>query len=281
VREEQALLLDEARPAPTLRDVAAVLFRQQHLVLAVFVVTLAVVLVYGLLRPRYEGEMKFLVEKQRMNPMVGSADAAVPLLRTDVSEEELNSEAEMLGDRDLLREVVRRVGLVRHGVLEQMFPSGPEEHIDGAVKRLQRYLKIEPRKHTNLVHVSYRSSDRAESLQVLSTLMRLYLAKHTEVHRAAGQSHFFDEQAHRYGELLRSSEQNMASYERDAGVVSAATERDLVLQKLTDFEASQEQTRTAVQRDHARDAQAEAGRAVRWRGFISTVRAAPLARSSG
>jgi len=101
-------------------------------------------------------------------------------------------------------------------------------------------------KHTNLVHVSYRSSDRAESLQVLGALMRLYLAKHTEVHRAAGQSHFFDEQATHYGEVLQTSEQNMASYERDAGVVSAATERDLVLQKLTDFEASQEQTRTAI-----------------------------------
>lgn len=190
--------------------------------------------------------MKFLVEKQRVNPMVGSADAAVPLLRTDVSEEELNSEADMLGDRDLLREVVRKAGLVRLGPIDRIFPPDVDEQIDSAVKRLQRYLKIEPLKHTNLVHVSYRSSDRAESLEVLSALMRLYLAKHTEVHRAVGQSHFFDEQAHHYGEILQTSEQDMASYERDAGVVSAATERDLVLQKLTDFQASEEQTRTAI-----------------------------------
>lgn len=246
MREDHTLVVDEPRPAPTLRDVAAVLFRQKHLVFLVFVVTLAVALVYGLLRPRYEGEMKFLVEKQRINPMVGSTDLAVPLLRTDVSEEELNSEAEMLRDQDLLREVVRKVGLVRHGVLDRVFASSPDEQIDGAVKRLQRYLKVEPMKHTHLVHVSYRSSDREESLKVLGTLMRIYLAKHTEVHRAAGQSHFFDQQAHHYDELLQSSEQNMASYERDAGVVSAATERDLALQKLTDFVAAQEQTRTAI-----------------------------------
>jgi len=246
MRDDQSLLADEAHPPPTLRDVAAVLFRQKRLFLTVFSLVLTVALAYGLFRPRYEGEMKFLVEKQRVNPMVGSADAAVPLLRTDVSEEELNSEADMLGDRDLLREVVRRAGLVRLGFLDRIFPPAADERTDSAVRRLQRYLKIEPMKHTNLVHVSYRSSDRAESLQVLGALMRLYLAKHTEVHRAAGQSHFFDEQATHYGEVLQSSEQNMASYERDAGVVSAATERDLVLQKLTDFEASQEQTRTAI-----------------------------------
>src|SRR5258708_6568311 len=100
-------------------------------------------------RPGYEGEMKFLVEKQRVNPMVGSADAAVPLLRTDVSEEELNSEADMLGDRDLLREVVRRAGLVQLGFLNRIFPPPADEQIDSSVKRLQRHLKIEPMKHTN------------------------------------------------------------------------------------------------------------------------------------
>src|SRR5882724_2106750 len=236
MREQHTVLEGDSRPAPSLRDLAAVLFRQKRLVMPVFGVTLALVLVYGLLRPRYESEMKFLVEKQRVNPMVGSAELAVPLLRTDVTEEELNSEAEMLGDRDLLREVVRKVGLVRHGVLDRILEPSADEQMDSAVKRLQRYLKVEPMKHTNLVHVSYRSSDRDEALKVLGTLMREYLAKHTEVHRAAGQSHFFDQQAHHYDEVLQTSEQNMASYERDAGGVSAATERDLALQKLNDFE---------------------------------------------
>jgi uncharacterized protein involved in exopolysaccharide biosynthesis len=243
---DHTLVVDEPRPAPTLRDVAAVFFRQKRVVVAVFVVTLAVALVYGLLRPRYEGEMKFLVEKQRVNPMVGSGDLAVPLQRTDVSEEELNSEAEMLRDQDLLREVVRKAGLIRRGVVDRVFRPGLDEQIDGAVKRLQSSLQVEPMKHTHLVQVSYRSSDREESLKVLDTLMQVYLTKHIEVHRPAGRSHFFDQQAHHYDELLRSSEQNMASYERDAGVVSAVTERDLALQKLTDFAASQEQTRTGI-----------------------------------
>jgi len=246
MREERTFHMEEPPRAPTLRDVAAVLFRQKRLVVLVFVVTLVVVFLYGLLRPRYEGEMKFLVEKQRVNPMVGPVDQAVPLLRTDISAEELNSEAEMLRDQDLLREVVRKAGLVPQGWLNRIVPSSLDEQVDGVVRRLQSHLKVEPLKHTNLVHVSYRSSDREQTLNVLSALMQLYLTKHTEVHRAAGQSRFFDQQSQHYDELLQNSEQRIASYERDAGVVSAATERDLALQKLTDFEASQEQTHTSM-----------------------------------
>jgi uncharacterized protein involved in exopolysaccharide biosynthesis len=251
MREELTLAGDDSRSAPTLRDLAAVLFRQKKVVLTAFIGTLVIGLVYGLLRPRYEGEMKFLVEKQRINPVVGPADLTAPLIRTDVTEEELNSEAEMLRDQDLLRQVVSRVGLVRQSTLGKIWPltlfqSSTEEQIDGAVRRLQRHLLVEPVRRTNLVRVSYRSSDREESTHVLGTLMRLYLAKHTEVHRAGGQSHFFDQQARHYGEILQGSEQNMVTYERQANVVSAALERDLVLQKLTDFQASQEQIRTAI-----------------------------------
>jgi len=168
-----------------------------------------------------------------------------------VTEEELNSEAEMLRDQDLLREVVSKVGLVHHGLLGRMWPlnlisSNPEEQIDGAVRRLQRHLQVEPLRRTNLLRVSYRTSDRGESLQVLGTLMRVYLAKHAEVHRAGGQSHFFDQQARHSDDVLQSSEKNMMTYVRQAGVVSAALERDLALQKLTDFQASQEQTQAAI-----------------------------------
>ncbi len=251
MREELVLVADDSRAAPTLRDLAAVLFRQKRVFLLTFVVTLTIGLVYGFLRPRYEGEMKFLVEKQRVNPVVGPADLAVPLLRTAVTEEELNSEAEMLRDQDLLREVVSRVGLVRHGLLARIWPltvfrASAEEQIDGAVRGLQRHLRVEPVRRTNLVRVSYRSSDRGESLQVLGALMRLYLTKHAEVHRAAGQLRFYDQQSKYYGDVLQDSEQSMVSYARQAGIVSAAMERDLVLQKLTDFQASQEQTRTAI-----------------------------------
>ena len=256
VRDELMLHTDNESPAPTLRDLLAVLFRQKRLAGAVFVFTLAVVLIWGLNRERYEGEMKFLVEKQRIDPVAGPADVQTPFVRTEVTEEELNSEVDILQDRDLLREVVQAADLAHPGTLAKIFPSlaatNSDEQLDTAVKHLQRQMVVESVKRANLVRVAYRSSDRQESLRVLGALMRLYLAKNTEVHRPAGQSRFFDEQAQHYSEALQISEDKMAGYLEQANVVSAATQRDLMLQKLTDFEASQEQNLTTIAEDEHR-----------------------------
>ena len=256
MREELTLPTDYPTPAPTLRDLLAVFFRQKRVFLLAFALALVAVLMWGLTRERYEGEMKFLVEKQRIDPIAGPADVQTPFVRTEVTEEELNSEVDILQDRDLLREVARSTGLVRpgalDGVLGKFSAPDPDEQLDAAVKHLQHLLVVEPVRRANLVRVSYRSSDRQQSLQVLGALMRLYLAKNSEVHRAAGQSNFFDEQARHYSEALQISEDKMGQYLEQANVVSAATQRDLLLQKLTDFEASQEQNHTAIAEDEQR-----------------------------
>jgi len=256
VHDELMLREPYPAPTPTLRDLLSVLFRQKRVFLVAFATTLAVVLLWGLTRERYEAEMKFLVEKQRIDPVAGPADVQTPFVRTEVTEEELNSEVDILQDRDLLREVARSTGLVRPGMLDKIFGKlsapDPDEQLDSAVKHLKRLLVVEPVRRANLVRVSYRSSDRQLSLQVLGTLLRLYLAKHSEVHRAAGQSKFFDEQARHYSELLQISEDKVGEYLEQANVVAAATQRDLLLQKLTDFEASQEQNQTAIAEDEQR-----------------------------
>lgn len=250
MREELVVEREYAAPSPTLRDVLAVLFRQRRRAWVVFILTLLAVLTWGLTRERYEAEMKFLVEKQRMDPVASPEDVQTPFVRTEVTEEELNSEIDILQNRDLLREVAQNAGLVQLSALDKIFailsPPDADEQLDAAVKRLQRLLIVEPVKRANLLRVSYRSSDRQQSLQVLATLMQLYLSKNAEVHRAAGQSKFFDEQARHYSEALQISEDKMGLYLEQANVVSAATQRDLILQKLTDFEASQAQNQSAI-----------------------------------
>ena len=92
---------------PTLRDIATPLFRHPKLVLMTFLgLVLATVLGILLLPRDYEAKMKILVKRDRVDQAVSPGRDAVVSNPGGVTEEELNSEVELLKSRDLLEKVV-------------------------------------------------------------------------------------------------------------------------------------------------------------------------------
>src|SRR5437660_396002 len=86
--------------SPTLRDILAPMFRRSRLVVLSFLGIFLGAMLSGVLLPRqYEAQMKILVKRERVDPVV-TTDRNAPLpLRPDVTEEELNSEVELLKSR--------------------------------------------------------------------------------------------------------------------------------------------------------------------------------------
>jgi uncharacterized protein involved in exopolysaccharide biosynthesis len=99
--------------SPTLRDLLAVLFRQGRLVLLSFIAVLLAVLGYGIFAPSYQAHMNVLVRRGRVDPLVTPAPTPSPMFQRDeISEEELNSQVELLRDEEILRTVVQTSGLI-------------------------------------------------------------------------------------------------------------------------------------------------------------------------
>src|SRR6202046_3293037 len=100
--------------AVTLRDALMPVFRQRRLATIIFIgIFVGAVLSALLLPPTYEAEMKILVNQDRVDPVITS-DADIQRGSTvvsAVSEEDLNSEVELLKSRDLLEKVVLASGL--------------------------------------------------------------------------------------------------------------------------------------------------------------------------
>ena len=171
--------------------------------------------------------------------------------RGEITEEDLNSEVELLKSQDLLRLVVTKLGLQNS---EHLFFAGAgdqeERKIARAVKKLSKQIVVKPVQKTALLTVSYRSSDPAKAHSVLETLAQLYLDKHIKVHRPSGQFTFFDAQADHYGEELRQAEDKLTQFTRDENVVSAAQERDIALQHLSEFELASDKTKAENGRAH-------------------------------
>ncbi|HEV2697649.1 MAG TPA: hypothetical protein VGU90_06625 [Terriglobales bacterium] len=218
----------------TARDVAAVFFRQQKLFVVSFAIVLFGGVLYALLVPSYKAEMKVLVRHGRIDPAVTPTESTPPLVqREDVSEEELNSEVELLQDEDILRKVVLSAGLADDASWFSRLGDGHEQQVASAVRHLARKISVQPVRKSHLIAVSYGSSDPQISAAVLRALADAYLAKHVEIRRPIGQQGFFEQQMQESHLALDNARSQLIDFTRQKSVVSAALERDLALQKLS------------------------------------------------
>jgi uncharacterized protein involved in exopolysaccharide biosynthesis len=250
--------------SPTLRELAMVLFRQGRVFVGVTSFVLVVAIFYAIVGASYRAHLQVLVRRGRSDPPATAQPNAPPdFSRVEVSEEELNSEVELLKDDDVLRRVVEANDLASHDWLRWLRPH--EEwaaKVERAAKKLSKRLDVEAVKKTDVIAISYDASDPQTAARVLQSLASLYLEKHMEVHRPGGQFHFFDEQAAESRRQLEEAERKLVDFADAHNVVVAAQQRDLVLQRMNDVEASYRQTQLqmAEAQHRVRELQAQLGK---------------------
>ncbi len=243
---------------PTVRDWVAVGFRHVGLVVAsFFTVMLGVVFVTWLMPPVYEAQVKIMVKRERLDQVLGG-NQQTQLIAEDKTEQDVNSEVELIKSRDLLEKVVVASGLNKESKkssLRSMFlkwsgqreePSDGHLQILRAARSLEKDLKVEPLKKTKLIRVTYASSEPEMSATVLHALVRYYLEKHLAVHRLPGALDFFQNQAQQYREGLAVAQEKLAEFGSENGVVNADLEKEITVRKLSDFESGLQQNRAAI-----------------------------------
>jgi uncharacterized protein involved in exopolysaccharide biosynthesis len=251
---------------PTLRDIATPLFRHPKLVLLTFLCLLLGAVLWTILRPKdYEAKMKILVKRERVDAAVTSGKDAVMSNPGGVTEEELNSEVELLKSRDLLEKVVVSCNLQElHSThfWDRLLPGaatsesgdveGSDKKISQAVLALESKLQIEPLKKTDLIQATYDSPDPQLAARVLRTLGSLYLEKTVEIHRPPGAFEFFQAESQHYDQQLQTAEAQLTKFDRDKGVADPQLEKQIALQKLSDFVATYNSTQVAIKEEEKR-----------------------------
>jgi uncharacterized protein involved in exopolysaccharide biosynthesis len=247
--EDLSLIQLSARaPAVSMRDVLLVVFRQRRLLLISFAITFLAVILYGLLTPSYQAQMKVLVRRGRIDPVVTSTPTQPPLFREEVTEEELNSEVELLRDEQILHQVVKASGVSAERRLWfwESAKDNQEVQLARAVGQMANRLKVVPLRKTALIAVTYASSDPARAAHVLNTLASAYLERHQQVRRPSGEFNFFEQQVSQSRRGLDEAASRLIQFTRDQNVVSAGLERDMSLQKLSEADANNRQTHVAI-----------------------------------
>ena len=242
--------------AISMLDAMMPVFRHRRLVTLVFFgIFLGAILCMLLLPRKYEAEMKILVNRERVDAVVTPDPDNVngPGIVPAVSEEDLNSEVELIKSRDLLERVAIACSLTsesktalsrwleRTGNAMRGTRTTPQTQLARAVQDLEQRLIVDPMKKTDLIRVTYASHDPEQAANVLQTLATMYQEKHAAVHRPPGTFQFFDQETIRYRDELAGAEAKLTDFNSREGIVEATTQKQLVLQQLSQFEAEWQQ----------------------------------------
>ena len=237
-------------PRKTWRDIAMPLFRQRRIGSLIFCGVFGGAILAAFFVPRkYQAEMKIFVNRDRaeavVTPDMSTAVAPVP----SVSQEDMNSEVELLTSTDLLDKVVVACGLDRGhvswwtGFRERVagYGSSPAAHIAESEQALRNALTVEPLQKTTIIRVAYSSRDPKLAARVLQTVATLYQEKHAAVHRPSGTFNFFAQQTAQYQTALASAEERRIAYDQQEGVIAPADQQRLALDQISKFQAELQQ----------------------------------------
>lgn len=241
--EGQEIVVHSGQPAAlsafTTRDLVAMGFRHRKALLISFFAVLLGTAITAEIMPRYEAHTEILVHRERVDPVV-SAQSGNPIIENDVvTEEQLNSEAELLKSDDVLRPVVLNLGLEKQHMRTMFFfHRKPEEAVFKAVAGLKASLRVEALPKTDIIKVTLPSTDPVQAAQILTSLDEVYLQKHKELHNPAGQFAFFDQQVKKAQAELTAVEEQLKAFPHEAGTPNPVLARDIALQKVNDFNFS-------------------------------------------
>jgi polysaccharide biosynthesis protein PslE len=247
------------------RDFVAIGFRHRRVLVCTFLAVMACALCYAAFRPEYDSDFKILVKKERLDPVVSAQqNAGMQFARDLITEDELNSEMELIKGNDLLRKVVLETKLDEREskwflarLLAHPNADLPQLKIARAVHHLGGRLDVALAKKSNIIVVTYRASSPELAARVTDSLARLYLEKHMQVNRLPGQFNFFEVQAESYRQKLQESEARLIKLPAETGTVSGQMERDIAVQKLGELRSTQQLTQSAIEEANKRIATLE------------------------
>lgn len=231
-----------------MRDLLAVLFRQPRLVVFSFLLTFVGIMTYGIVTPTYESEMKVLLRRGRVDPAIAPIVTQAEFQHQEVSEQEVNSEVELLQDEEIIRTVVQSTGVISEGRswFWALVGDTPERQLARAVRRVRKRLTVQAGHKAALINVTYDSPHPEQGQKFLYALEGAYLQRHQQVQRPSGEVKFFDQQVGQSRQALEAAKFQLMEFSRDQNVISAAQERDMALQRLNEADADDRKTQIAI-----------------------------------
>ena len=227
----------EKAPIGGLREVLTVLFKHKSRIATVFCLSVLIGLAISFLLPAvYEARSTVLIKVGReyiSNAEVGNTRSLLSLEQQEV----LNSEIQILSNRELIEKVVTLL------TVETLYPNlakNPSSKIsprEASIYKFEKNLAVTGVKKSNVIEVTFRHEDPQIAAKAVNLLVELFREKHLKVF-SDPQSSFLEKQLLMYRGKLGESEQNMESFKQKNQVFSLDEQRSLLLKQRTELDST-------------------------------------------
>ncbi len=200
-----------------MRSAAEGFFRHWRIFATVCASVLAFVAIFTLTaKKQYRSEMKFLLENNRSNAVITPDRNSTPTL-PEITEQQINSELEVLGSEDVLG-AVADPGWSAMRAKDRSADSlvAHEKRIEDFRKR----LTIEPARKSTVINVKYTDSSPSAATQTLERFSNAFLMHRKQLARPSGTSSFFADEARRYQNDWQQANRDLVDFQQEHHLVS-------------------------------------------------------------
>lgn len=189
-------------------------------------------------QPVYNARAKVMITKDR-----GYAEVS-PLERERAAswlpnESAVNSEIQLIRSRDLMRRL--------HDELSNQSATNPEGAFPvPSIDQLEQRVAAMRKPQSNVLEITYRSSDPDFAVHAVNTLVGLYSRYHIETHKPLGALAFFDRETQSAKEAFVQADLELERFDATNGLTSVAAEKDNMLRQRAQLEADLRRTEAQV-----------------------------------
>ncbi len=246
-------------------DLWRILQKRASLLLVVFGVIVGAGMLMTLFTPpTYQSTMKILVTRNRLDPQVSASDKTGDLLRGALTEEDFNSELEILQSRAVLEATVKQLELGQPAPpneSEEEAPSlrsrlgnwyrklheqNPATELEKAVTELAGRLEVVAIKKSHILQVNYQDSSPERAARVLQALYRQYAEQHLRLNQNEEAAQVFRTQSDDFNLKLREATDTLKHFDAANGLSGSPAQRDLLLQQFYQVQAQLNDANTGL-----------------------------------
>lgn len=235
-----------------------------------------------LITPKYEATMSIIISRDRVDPKISPSEKLPELVQAAISDEEFNSELELLKSSEVIAGAVKDLDLInnqaprrdtwlsnlRESIKASLYGlpgrasaettetenSIPEKAtkegfaIEKMVNRVAVNLDVVPIKKSRIIKVSYTDTDPLRAKKTLEKIYQKYVELHVQMNENPQAARIFNEQSDTFNQKLNQSTNALKQFDTQNGVTGAeiGVQRELLLKQLYEAQAQVNATRTEI-----------------------------------
>ncbi len=189
-------------------EIRRIVWQRKWLIAAVFsLVVVSGMIATFLIAPKYEAQMSVIVARQRVDPQISPGEKSADVLLSGISDEEFNSELELLKNTEVLIGTAKTLDLINdQAPLDESAVSRFRQRVRSAWANLLSYAKIEsskqddfalqkiaarmadnldvePVKKSRIIKIAYTDTDPFRAKKTLETIYQKYIELHDQNER--------------------------------------------------------------------------------------------------